>query len=900
MNHLLMFLRRTLIVFLVGTFMAVNTFTGEAFAQGAGNTNFTNACTLIPNDYAGSGITQPEFQNPPFAYADTEYESNVVQNIAEYTKVKDRHTITFDAVQDTFYLEGGSDNASTAYDGYLYKAIFPGKNGVEKTIVQDDDTSDSDGIPGKLKIVNYRGNENNMVGTYTPPTIVVSLSKENDPDTLIDESRANSINLNLINDLPVNVQLAGSLPQTKENLESVSQYTNIHYHGFNVSPLLGADDVLVEVHSNVTPKPITISKTTTSPTNVEVPSGSSDTVDITYTINSDNEYKVIPVPPLGETTPDSSTGSSTNLPGGYYPNDDPSDPKYGGPISEYKMDVNIPDVHQSGVFWYHSHAHSMSDNQVRGGLSGGIIITGSDGYYRILSPDNGIQVTADTSPKLEIDPEPEEFSVNQKIMMFKDFNNQIGGGGVDCFTVNGQLNPTISIRPGEVQLWRMANIGADTYMNIALEKLTSSGTDNEYTAELANPNGEQNFYILSRDGDFVNKVVSTDSVLLPPASRVDVLVVGDSTTDGSTYNLVSDFSTGLTEGQLWGAGNSYVLATVEASANDKKVCYETKGGEQLSLGTICSGGDTLYDHIEKQRAISQTRRPNEQLAQGNRATLNQRSGGLPFGPGDFPNATDKILPNPTWLSFDLPECEGNQNFVNNFCLTPSDAYSDPLTKKRYFYFNQDFSNVNFLKFFLQGFEDKQSDPINDVKELYDGIRIDKVSEVGDLEEWHLINSTPSPHVFHIHQLDFVVTQVNLPTDPCTGLGVNEKCTYNNYTVGTKRFLIDSLIILPPERCELNNGQYECPLLPQGYRDVINLPPNSETIVRIPFVNPFITGPFVYHCHILGHEDRGMMNNLKVVNTKGYGEKDVRRAIRRLPVIVKPYIDKMKQKMRESN
>lgn len=61
---------------------------------------------------------------------------------------------------------------------------------------------------------------------------------------------------------------------------------------------------------------------------------------------------------------------------------------------------------------------------------------------------------------------------------------------------------------------------------------------------------------------------------------------------------------------------------------------------------------------------------------------------------------------------------------------------------------------------------------------------------------------------------------------------------------------------------------------QGYQDTIDLPPcmkdasgctPSKTKVRIPFVNPVITGVFVYHCHILGHEDRGMMQNIKVIN-----------------------------------
>ena len=36
---------------------------------------------------------------------------------------------------------------------------------------------------------------------------------------------------------------------------------------------------------------------------------------------------------------------------------------------------------------------------------------------------------------------------------------------------------------------------------------------------------------------------------------------------------------------------------------------------------------------------------------------------------------------------------------------------------------------------------------------------------------------------------------------------------------------------------------------------------SRVVVRIPFA---IVGDFVYHCHILGHEDAGMMAKISVV------------------------------------
>jgi FtsP/CotA-like multicopper oxidase with cupredoxin domain len=53
-----------------------------------------------------------------------------------------------------------------------------------------------------------------------------------------------------------------------------------------------------------------------------------------------------------------------------------------------------------------------------------------------------------------------------------------------------------------------------------------------------------------------------------------------------------------------------------------------------------------------------------------------------------------------------------------------------------------------------------------------------------------------------------------------------------------------------------------------YLDMINLPywsgkgPYPSVTVRMDFRGP-IVGDFVYHCHILGHEDNGMMAIIRV-------------------------------------
>jgi FtsP/CotA-like multicopper oxidase with cupredoxin domain len=52
-----------------------------------------------------------------------------------------------------------------------------------------------------------------------------------------------------------------------------------------------------------------------------------------------------------------------------------------------------------------------------------------------------------------------------------------------------------------------------------------------------------------------------------------------------------------------------------------------------------------------------------------------------------------------------------------------------------------------------------------------------------------------------------------------------------------------------------------PVVAGTWRDVVNVPARSEVTVRIAFDR--YTGRTVYHCHILDHEDRGMMAVLEV-------------------------------------
>ena len=48
----------------------------------------------------------------------------------------------------------------------------------------------------------------------------------------------------------------------------------------------------------------------------------------------------------------------------------------------------------------------------------------------------------------------------------------------------------------------------------------------------------------------------------------------------------------------------------------------------------------------------------------------------------------------------------------------------------------------------------------------------------------------------------------------------------------------------------------------SWQDTVSLPMGEEVVIRKPFRN--FVGKFVYHCHILNHEDAGMMGQFLVV------------------------------------
>ncbi|MFY9664791.1 MAG: multicopper oxidase domain-containing protein [Candidatus Cybelea sp.] len=100
-----------------------------------------------------------------------------------------------------------------------------------------------------------------------------------------------------------------------------------------------------------------------------------------------------------------------------------------------------------------------------------------------------------------------------------------------------------------------------------------------------------------------------------------------------------------------------------------------------------------------------------------------------------------------------------------------------------------------------------------------------VVHTGTVEEWRVVNVTYEIHDFHIHQIHFLVESIN---------GVRQEHPH----------WADSIIV--PHRSVDKQGVPGSVVLLMDFRD------------------PIIRGEFLFHCHILDHEDQGMMAKIEAI------------------------------------
>ena len=167
-----------------------------------------------------------------------------------------------------------------------------------------------------------------------------------------------------------------------------------------------------------------------------------------------------------------------------------------GETHDYEFTVRLG---TAGTYWYHPHPDHRTGFAIGKGLFGGIIVRAADDPLPASIPDK-LLIFSDNrflhDGSLDF-PEPSSHHGG--------IDEENGREGPVLF-VNGQVMPTISIRSGEVQRWRLVNASAGRIYRIALAGHT--------------------FLHIGSDGGLFEKPVEVKEILLTTGERVELLVRG--------------------------------------------------------------------------------------------------------------------------------------------------------------------------------------------------------------------------------------------------------------------------------------------------------------------------------------------------------------------------------------
>lgn len=260
----------------------------------------------------------------------------------------------------------------------------------------------------------------------------------------------------------------------------------------------------------------------------------------------------------------------------------------------------LPLDHDPGAFWYHPHLHEHVAAQIFAGLSGAIIVEGGldDKLAGVPQRTMMIQSTelCDAGPGPGGPPDAIGHSVPFPLTAMSASDPESSGsepcdvpGQVilnsltnERFTpllINGTINPTVKIRPGEIQRWRIFNANNNRIVVLRLEG--------------------QPFQVLARDGNTSRRMQTTSPLRIGPGSRREVLVRGG---PPDTYRMTAlpfaQFPTGGradTTSKNGGPTPNQTVLTVVSAGRPK---HDSFPREQLG-----SPEDLRGKHVDRRRTV---------------------------------------------------------------------------------------------------------------------------------------------------------------------------------------------------------------------------------------------------------------------------------------------------------
>jgi hypothetical protein len=167
---------------------------------------------------------------------------------------------------------------------------------------------------------------------------------------------------------------------------------------------------------------------------------------------------------------------------------------------------------------------------------------------------------------------------------------------------------------------------------------------------------------------------------------------------------------------------------------------------------------------------------------------------------------------------------------------------------------------------------------------------------GNVESWLLTNFTGENHNFHLHQSKFSIDPNGVFQFPLASVPMTDELRHTDAEV---KSYADPAISNYADTIPVPRGQSYCaqdPTLkgcrgkattecPGAPTDPVCARPGMISLI-VSFLRAEQVGNYVYHCHIMEHEDGGMMQNIRVMCPKGdasCASQEAQQAICRPPV-----------------
>ncbi len=517
----------------------------------------------------------------------------------------------------------------------------------------------------------------------------------------------------------------------------------------------------------------------------------------------------------------------------------------------YNQTINLPKDHVAGTFWYHPHKHGSTTIQVGSGMAGALIVVDDKkGLGAIPAINSAVdntfvlqQVGYGTDGLIE-----DYTNLQQK--PFSELNRPT--------LLNGQVFPKITTKKNEVQRWRFIHAGITVGIAPTLvSKLPDCAKEvtNE-NSPLLNPisggSGDASYYgihnldVIALDGLPTGNSFSTPSVTLSPGYRSDALIKFDFAEVNQTYYLVDANRTACNapqtgETDYWNSAR-FVLAQVDVQSGDAQSTamptaaqlqqarddYSYPGGPIESLSINQMTAKTNYVHFAAETLAHNKSNPGDALSY--------------------------------WCPRDGGNCEpcNDQNVTanGNQCSTYDEYQASP-EKNDFWYIDANGNKESVGIYMVCKLFDENGDTqipgpqvgpygkcmtFNSKDEFVNHLKLDTASA------WYVSSQgSKATHVFHIHVNPFQVARTLVESN------------YTPVNNSADNLVWKDTLTAPSINVGYNSAKDKLVLNPGDSEEPLTTSATAQLLSRY----TVFPGAFVQHCHVLNHEDQGMMQIVEV-------------------------------------